>query len=294
MPPTERVELDTRSAPFEHYKAIRPLATARSGRAPDAHARHQLYAAVDRRTNVPALVKVTARPGLFYEQNINNEIASLTSINRALPDSRHFPLVLDHGRLRDGRVFLITTLFDEFPLATTIGAERASGRLVSHLRTAVAASRVVAELHRVPVIHVDLNPMNILYRTERGGPVIRVVDFESSFEPHRHGPSAHYDPPTTPGYSAPEIPAERPDARADIFSLGAVLYTLMAGYGWTWRDDITRSVARDTELDDPLRAILLSAVDHDRTKRYESMAEFGAALTTYLEVIWPGRAWQEA
>lgn len=291
MPHTERLDLDTKAAPFDHYKAIRPLATARSGRAPDAHARHQLYAAVDRRSNVPVLVKVMSKPGLFYEQNINNEIASLTTINHALPDSRHFPLVLEHGRLRDGRVFLITSLFDEFPLATTIGPERVPGRLVGHLRTTIAVARVLAQLHRLPIIHVDLNPMNILYRTEQGRPVVRVVDFESSYEPSRHGPAAHYDPPTTPGYSAPEIPAERPDARTDVFSLGAVLYTLMAGHGWTWRDDVATAVDRDAELEAPLRAILLRAVAPDRSRRYGSMDAFADALTSHLEVIWPGRSW---
>lgn len=287
----ERVDLETKAPPFDHYRAIRPLATARSGRAPDAHARHQLYAAVDRRTNVPVLIKVTARPGVFYEQNINNEIASLTTINRALPESRHFPLVLEHGRMRDGRVFLITSLFDEFPLATTIGPERVSGRLVGHLRTAVAVARVLHELHQLPLIHVDLNPMNILHRTEQGRPVIRIVDFESSYEPSRHGPATHYDPPTTPGYSAPEVPAERPDPRADVFSLGAVLYTLIAGFGWTWQADVGTSVARDTELDAPLRAILRRAVHRDRARRYSTMTAFADALTEYLEGIWPGRSW---
>jgi tRNA A-37 threonylcarbamoyl transferase component Bud32 len=77
-------------------------------------------------------------------------------------------------------VYLISTLFDEFPLASSIDSERVPARMVAHLRTAMEAARAVAELHRLDIFHVDLNPMNILRRTEKDTPVIRIVDFESS------------------------------------------------------------------------------------------------------------------
>jgi len=41
--------------------------------------------------------------------------------------------------------------------------------------------------------------MNILYRAEKGQPVIRIVDFESSYEAARHSGGPFYNPPTTPG-----------------------------------------------------------------------------------------------
>ncbi|MGC4085553.1 MAG: lipopolysaccharide kinase InaA family protein [Vicinamibacterales bacterium] len=139
----------------------------------------------------------------------------------------------EHGRLKDGRVYLITSLFDELPLATIIDAERAPSRLVGHIRTTIEIARVLADLHWLPIYHVDLNPMNILYRSEKGMPIIRIVDFESSYEPARHANGRFYDPPTTPHFSAPEVSKQPPDARADIYSLGAVLYMTITGYGWT-------------------------------------------------------------
>lgn len=149
---------------------IRRLRPDRSGHASVEHVRHQLYVAQDSETRADALLKVTTKPGLVYEQNLANEIAVLSTINRELPGLRSFPLLLDHGRLADGRMFLIMSLFEEWPLATTIGPERRPDRLVGHLRTTLAVGSALIALHRVGVLHVDLNPMNILYRSEQGKP----------------------------------------------------------------------------------------------------------------------------
>jgi serine/threonine protein kinase len=279
------------SAPFKRFGRIQRLGQDRSGHASLEHVRHQLYVGRDTRTRASALIKVLTKPGLVYEHNLTNEIATLSTINRELPDSRYFPLLWDHGRLPDGRVFLIMSLFDEWPLATTIGAERMPHRLVAHLRTSVEVARALADLHRIRIFHVDLNPMNILYRVEQRRPVIRIVDFESSFEIARHANGVAYHPPTTPRFCAPEVIGGRvPDGRADVFSLGAVLYTLIAGYGWTWDVEMPGAIEADAEIDADLRTILLTAVERDVDGRYQSIEEMSAALVTYLESIWPGRS----
>ena len=141
--------------------------------------RHQLYVARDERSWANVLIKVTSKPGLVYEQDLTNEIASLSTINRELPDSHYFPVLEEHGRLRDDRVYLTMSCFDEWPLATAIGSEPIPARLVAHLRTTIEVAKALAELHSLKIWHVDLNPMNILCRWESGKPVIRIVDFES-------------------------------------------------------------------------------------------------------------------
>jgi serine/threonine protein kinase len=195
------------------------------------------------------------------------------------------------GHLPDGRSYLITSLFDEFPLAASIGTGHIPSRMVTHLRTTMEVARALTELHRLGIFHVDLNPMNILHRWEKEQPIVRIVDFESSYEVTRYATGAFYDPPTTPSYSAPEVSKQPPDARADVFSLGAVLYTMLAGFGWTWAGEVGARVDADSELDSELKHILLSAVDPDPDRRYRSVDVFRAALATYLERIWPGRSW---
>jgi serine/threonine protein kinase len=133
--------------------------------------------------------------------------------------------------------------------------------------------------------------MNILYRTEKGAPVIRIVDFESSYERARHGAGEFYSPATTPGYSAPEVTTEPPDARADVFSLGAVLYSLVAGYQRKWESDPLACLAADPDVEPDLKAILRDAVDPNPDRRYPAMQAFHDVMEAYLERIWPGRAW---
>lgn len=287
----DTIDIDGKSPPFDHFKHIQRLSRDRSGHGSGGHARHRLYVARDKRTNAQVLIKLTAKPGLIYEQNITNEIATLTTINRELTTSRYFPLLGDHGRLPDGRVFLTVSLFSELPLAMTIGPERMPERLVSHLRTTLEVAKALSELHGLEIFHVDLNPMNILYRAERERPVIRIIDFESSYEKARHTRGASYNPPTTAGFSAPELGSQPPDARADLFSLGAVLYTLLAGYQWTWQGEVKTCVAADHALDAELRDILLKAVATKPERRHPTVHAFSIALGNYLEKVWPGRKW---
>jgi serine/threonine protein kinase len=285
------VAIDRKAPPFDKYRGVDWLAPARSGRHAHERGRHQLYVGTGRDNPVRVLIKVTSKPGLVYERDLANEIATLEKINRALPDSRYFPFAYEHGHLDDGRLYLVMSLFDEFPLATIVGTDHVADRLVAHLMTAIEVARALAEVHRLGIFHVDLNPMNILYRTERGRPVIRIVDFESSYEPARHAKDALYNPPTTPGYTAPEVTRQAPDARSDLYSLGAVLYTLVAGDLWVRRGNLGPRVEADDRLDVELRQTLLKAVAPVPADRYPSVTEFRVALAAYLERIWPGRSW---
>jgi serine/threonine protein kinase len=275
--------IDWKSPPFDSLSGIHRLSAARSGHASEKHARHQLYVARDKRSRAHVLIKVTSKPGVVYEQDLVNEIATLSTINRELPDSRHFPALVEHGRLGDGRVYLTTSFFDEWPLATAIGPERSPRRTIVYLRTAIEVARALSTLHGLKIWHVDLNPMNVLSRWERGTSLVRIVDFESSYELARHAAGVFYDPPTTSGYTAPELCRRAPDARSDVFSLGAVLYTMLAGHQWTWSSDAWRSVEMDPDVASRLKTILLTAVDVNPDRRFASMDELGMVLAAYLE-----------
>jgi len=291
VPNQDPLAIDRKAPPFDKYKGIRWLAPDRSGRHSHEQRRHQLYIATGKTNPVQVLIKVTSKPGLVYERDLGNEIATLETINRELPDSRYFPFVHEHGHLSDGRRFLIMSLFDEFPLATVVGTEHVAYRLVAYLMATIEIARALTEIHRLDVFHVDLNPMNVLYRAAHGRPVIRLIDFESSYERARHAHGVFYNPPTTPGYTAPEVARQAPDARSDLFSLGAVLHTLLAGDLWVGQEELGPRIETDETFDVELKDALLCAVAPDPVDRYPSVAEFQSALEAYLERIWPGRAW---
>jgi serine/threonine protein kinase len=283
------VDFDPKSPPFDRFKGIHALTKDRRGHVSAENARHHLYVGSDKQSHKSALIKVTSKPGLIYQENLKNEIASLLTINRSLRDSPYFPVAMEHGTLRDGRVYIVTSFFPELPLATAISKERIPGKTVAYIRTAMETARALGELHTLKIYHVDLNPMNILLRLEDRRPVIRIIDFESSYEWGRHSAGAFYDPPNTPGYTAPEVPRQAPDARSDVFSLGAVLYTMLAGYGWTWEADVGQCVDADRDIDPDLKRILLQAVAHNPDNRHPSMKDLHANLAAHLEQIWPGR-----
>src|SRR6185295_18083161 len=182
MPRSAPLTIDPESPPFDRYKGLRWLAPERSGHESDHRGRHDLFVARERHNPVNVFIKVTSKPGLVYEQDLDNEFRNLSTVNDRLPHSPYFPFVHDQGRLADGRRFLVTSLFDEFPLATIIATEPEPAMLVRDLRIGIEIARALGALHGVGIVHVDLNPMNVLYRTGTDRPVIRIVDFESSYE----------------------------------------------------------------------------------------------------------------
>jgi serine/threonine protein kinase len=283
-------DTDLKRPPFDQFKGLQSLTTERRGHVSRETERHHLYVGTDRRTNTSVLIKVTSRPGLVYQDNLKNEIACLEAINASLPDSTYFPVLREHGELRDGRIYIVASFFPELPLATAIGPERIPGKTVSYLRTALEVARALGQLHSLSIFHVDLNPMNVLLRLQHGSPIVRLIDFESSYQSSRHAAGGiFYNPPNTPGYSAPEIPARTPDVRSDVFSLGAVLYTMLAGFHWTWEGEAWTMAAADRDLEADIKRVVLHAVDPDPDKRFQSMNDFHSSLRAFLEHIWPGR-----
>jgi len=87
----------------------------------------------------------------------------------------------------------------------------------------------LAEAHRHGVVHRDLKPENVMIREPDG--VVKVLDFGIAKDLNATivltRPGTYMG---TPGYSAPEqVRGDAVDGRADLFSLGALLYELITG-----------------------------------------------------------------
>lgn len=105
-------------------------------------------------------------------------------------------------------------------------AERIGGRTLP-VRDAVAILREVAEalvyLHGKAILHCDLKPANVLLDDRNQ---IRLADFGQARLSSEAGPAVG-----TLFYMAPELaaPGARPDVRSDIYSLGALVHTMLTG-----------------------------------------------------------------
>ncbi|MEJ2368068.1 MAG: serine/threonine-protein kinase, partial [Acidobacteriota bacterium] len=103
------------------------------------------------------------------------------------------------------------------------GERMAPDRLVPQVRELAAA---LSQAHRAGIVHRDIKPANII-TTARGG--VKLMDFGVARVPTsdltQEGQFIG-----TPAYMAPEQIEGKPvDGRADIFSLGCVLYEMLSG-----------------------------------------------------------------
>lgn len=138
--------------------------------------------------------------------------------------------LLDEGR--EGEMaFLVMDLVEGRPFPGA-AADRADphGRVPwSALEsTVVSLLEILARVHERGVVHRDLKPENVLCR-EDGRPV--VLDFGlSSGSALGTGDESEAGAVGTPAFAAPEqILGESVDARADLFSLGVMLFEALAG-----------------------------------------------------------------
>ena len=197
------------------------------------------------------------------------------------------------------RCFIAT----EFIEGKTLRVLLASGRTNLHaaLEIAVQVASALAAAHEAGVVHRDIKPENIMLR---GDGYVKVVDFGIA-KLIEHRPWLESDLiPTTPAlqtraglvlgtcrYMSPEqARGQTVDARSDIWSLGVVLYEMVAGIppflGETPSDCIASILTTTPALlsgvlpDLPLglQSILDRSLSKDRDERYQTSAEMLADL----------------
>ena len=142
--------------------------------------------------------------------------------------------IYDYGRTEDGTFFYVMELLNGLSLAELVArfGPVPPGRAIFLLRQACGA---ITEAHAAGLVHRDLKPANI-FAARRGHlyDFVKLLDFGlvlapsavSNAESSREGNIAG-----SPQYMAPEqaTGSARPDARTDIYGLGAVAYFLLTG-----------------------------------------------------------------
>ncbi len=138
---------------------------------------------------------------------------------------RHPNVVTIYGAERiDGRTGIWMELLSQRNLAEEIAA---NGPMppADAMRTAGELASALSAIHAAGLLHRDVKPQNVL-RNEHGLAVL--TDFGTGHDHEDHGLTSPIA--GTPLYVAPEILAGHPpSARADIYSLGVVLYFLLSG-----------------------------------------------------------------
>jgi molecular chaperone DnaK len=174
-----------------------------------------------------------------------------------------------------------------------LGDRAAEMGITQKLWTALAITRGVRHAHRHGVVHLDLKPENVLFRTVEGAwDVPKVADWGLSKRLLEHSKSVEG---LSPQYAAPEQFDDdygASDHSTDIYQLGAVFYELFTG-----RPPFDTSPSKamyqilETEptvpsevVDVPARVddILLKALSKRKDERYDDVLYLRDALRDAL------------
>ncbi len=245
----------------------------------------------------------------------------------ALMDHSSIAKVLDAGTTAEGRPYFVMEYVDGEPITKYCDRHGLSTR--ERLALFVTLCEGVQHAHQKAIIHRDLKPSNVLVTLQDGRPVPKIIDF--GIAKALAGPLTENTLQTelgafmgTPEYMSPEqagLSGQDIDTRTDVYSLGVMLYELLAGALPFDSKDLRRAgivgIARRIQEEEPPRPserfdslgeratetaasrradprslrvqlrgdldwIVMKAIEKDRARRYGSPAELAADVVRHL------------
>ncbi len=212
----------------------------------------------------------------------------------ALMDHPNIARVLDAGATDSGRPFFVMELVRGIPITRYCDEQNLSTTARLELFTSVC--HAVQHAHQKGIIHRDLKPSNLLVTLHDGRPVPKIIDFGIAKATQGKLTDATLFTAFeqfigTPAYMSPEqaeLSCLDIDTRSDIYSLGVLLYELLAGRPpfdpqtlvATGLDEIRRVIR---EVDPPRPSTRLATLtDLDRTTIAQLRGTAPAQLSTLL------------
>jgi hypothetical protein len=214
--------------------------------------------------------------------------------------NEHVVRILDVARTPAGLPYIVMEYLEGLDLGQLV---EKNGPLLAEdaVEYVLQACEAIAAAHAMGIVHRDLKPANLfLARASDGAPCVKVLDFGisklaegSSDSP---GLTSTATVMGTPCFMSPEqLRSTRDvDARADIWSMGAILHALLTGsppYDGESNADVSAKIIRDepTPLrvlrpgsSESLEAAILKCLQKDPEKRYADVASLADALAAVV------------
>ncbi len=209
--------------------------------------------------------------------------------------------VSDVGTLENGAPYLVMEYLEGRDLDSLL---QSSGTLpvVEAIDYAMQACEGLGEVHSAGIVHRDLKPANLfLARRSDGSVRVKLLDFGISKVSALPGGASDGGMTSTqalmgsPLYMAPEQmrSSKAVDGRADIWSLGVILYEMLGGRSPFNGDTLPMVCARImAEAPDPLRelrrevpsgleGVVMRCLEKEASRRYQDVAALAQALAPY-------------
>jgi tetratricopeptide (TPR) repeat protein len=146
----------------------------------------------------------------------------------------------------------------------------------------------LSEAHRLGVVHRDLKPQNIMIDKEGNA---RIMDFGIARSLRAKGITGSGVMIGTPEYMSPEqVDGKEADQRADIYSLGVILYEMVTGQvpfegdtpfsiGVKQKSEIPRPPQEiNDQIPDDLSRVILKCMEKDKEKRFQNVGDLHSEL----------------
>jgi eukaryotic-like serine/threonine-protein kinase len=191
-----------------------------------------------------------------------------------------------------GRDFIVTEFVDGETLRARLQKRKPS--IGEALDIAVQIASALAAAHGAGVVHRDIKPENVMIRADG---LVKVLDFGiAKYRPTEKGQKALVETEVgeiigTAAYMSPEqARGLEVDAQTDIWSLGVILYEMLAGRlpfaGETKSDRIAAILEREPaplkktgdKISLQLQQIIDRALAKDKKRRYADIAEMAEDL----------------
>ena len=206
-------------------------------------------------------------------------------------DHANICTVYEVGETDDGQMFIAMGFYEGETLKETI--RKGQLPLQDAIRLGIQIARALAKAHEREIIHRDIKPANILVTREGDA---KILDFGLA---KLRGQAMLTKAGTTLGtaaYMSPEqARGEEVDARTDIWSLGIVLYEMLAGRS-PFASDYEQAMVYQILNDDPaplrqsrpevsaeLESVIQRCLAKDPSDRFGTMRELEGALSVFRE-----------
>jgi hypothetical protein len=234
-----------------------------------------VYRAYDLRLKRPVALKLVA-PSLARDERFLERFARESELVMSLEHPNVVP-IYDAGDF-DGRVYLAMRLVDGSDLGSLLRAEGA----LEPARAWAICKQVAAALdaaHARGLVHRDVKPSNVLLDSSEH---VYLADFGLTRSLDDEGGKAGEDRSVgTPAYLAPEqLEGQSVDGRADVYSLGCVLYECLTGepvfprgsrlaVAWAHlEEEPPRASGRQAGLPQAVDAVVARALAKDPEQRF--------------------------